>query len=244
MRAFIILSLAAVVYADVGYNYNAGSGGLGSLGAHAGSNGLSGNGALQGLGGAGRLGGIAGSHGVGGGSSAPASSGPAAPATYDKEFYTFTAPENEFENDNDGKQITSIKKNLRVIFIKSPENKGLENAALQLAKQAADDKTAIYVLQKQTDIGSLAQQLQTARSQQSNKPEVHFVKYRTPEDAANAQKAIQSQYNQLAGNSQAHNGGVAPVLNFASRAPAAPGAAPKTPANAYLPSSVLRLFRA
>ncbi|XP_050326947.1 glycine, alanine and asparagine-rich protein-like [Bactrocera neohumeralis] len=263
MRAFIILSLAAVVCADVGYNYKAGGGspatgghnggGSSGLGTHGGSS-LSGHGSSIGLGGLGGNGGssglgsigssnIGGNSGVGAGSSAPVAVSPAAPATYEKEFYTFSAPESEFNNDNAGQQIASVKKNLRVIFIKSPESKGLENAAVQLAKQAAEDKTAIYVLTKQPDIGNLAQQLQNIQSQQSHKPEVHFVKYRTPEDAANAQKAIQSEYDQLAGKSQAHNGGVAPVLNFASRAPVAQGPAPKAPANSYLPSSVLRLFR-
>ncbi|XP_011195481.2 uncharacterized protein LOC105220714 [Zeugodacus cucurbitae] len=262
MRVFIVLSLAAIVCADVGYNYQAG-GGSHSIGGHSGSSGLSTHGGaslsghgssigLSGLGGIGSssgLGGIggssgAGSAGLGGVSSGPVSVSPAAPVQYEKEFYTFSAPESEFNNDNAGQEIVSIKKNLRVVFIKAPENKGLENAAIQLAKQAAEQKTAIYVLTKQPDISNLAQQLQTIKSQQSNKPEVHFVKYRTPEDAANAQKAIQSQYDQLSGKSQAHNGGVAPVLNFASRAPVAPAPAPQAPANSYLPSSVLRLFRA
>lgn len=259
MRAFIILSLAAVVCADAGYNYKTGGGspalgghigggsrGLGtqsgsSLGGHGSSIGLSG---LGGFGGSSGLASIGVSNsGLGGGSSAPVSVSSTAPVTYEKEFYTFSAPENEFNNDNAEQQIASVKKNLRVVFIKAPENKGLENAAVQLAKQAAEDKTAIYVLTKQPDIGSLAQQLQNIKSQQSNKPEVHFVKYRTPEDAANAQKTIQSQYDQLSGKSQAHNGGVAPVLNFASRASIAQGTAPKAPANAYLPSSVLHLLR-
>ncbi|XP_018791402.1 PREDICTED: putative mediator of RNA polymerase II transcription subunit 17 [Bactrocera latifrons] len=293
MRAFIVLCLASVAFADkLGYNYHpvghsdsglsfapggsSGHGGLGGsgglagggspaigghsgggasgLGTHGGSS-LSGHGNSIGLGGLGAIGGTNGLGGIGGtntggntglsaGSSAPVAISPAAAVTYEKEFYTFSAPENEFNNDNAGPQISSVKKNLRVIFIKAPENKGLENAAVQLAKHSIEDKTAIYVLTKQPDIGNLAQQLQNTQSQQSHKPEVHFVKYRTPEDAANAQKAIQSEYDQLAGKSQAHNGGVAPVLNFASRAPVAEGPAPKAPANSYLPSSVLRLFRA
>lgn len=254
MRVLIILSLAAVVCADVGYNYKVGSGSH-VIGGHSGPDGSSGLGshdgyslgrhttsiALVGLGG-----GSGGSKGLGGigDSNSSVSVSPAAPVTYEKEFYTFSAPENEFNNDNAGQQIVSVKKNLRVIFIKAPENKGLENAAAQLVKQAAVDKTAIYVLTKQPDFGNLAQQLQTVQSQQSKRPEVHFVKYRTPGDASNAQKAIQAEYEQLSGTSQSHNGGVAPVLNFASPAQIAEGPAPKAPANAYLPSSVLRLFRA
>jgi len=46
---------------------------------------------------------------------------------------------------------------------------------------------------------------------------VHFVKYRTPEDALNAQRTIQQEYERLGGSSTSHNGGVAPVLDFATK---------------------------
>lgn len=156
---------------------------------------------------------------------------PAAPE-FQKEFFTYTAPEAEFDDDKSlGDLSGSLKKNLRVVFIKGPENNGLSDAALQLAKHAGKEKTAIYVLQKQNDISGLAHQLQNLNRQNTNKPEVHFVKYRTPEDAAHAQHAIQQQYNDLGGNSVSHDGGLAPVLNFASQAPAAPAA----PSNLYIP---------
>ncbi|XP_018783993.1 PREDICTED: uncharacterized protein LOC108965806 [Bactrocera latifrons] len=145
-----------------------------------------------------------------------------APAEVNKEFFTYTAPEHEFNDAGDaGDHANSLKKNLRVIFIKGPENSGLENAALQLAKSAGEERTAIYVLSKQADIGDLANKLQSLNHQNAHKPEVHFVKYRTPADAENAKQAIQSQYEGLGGHTSSHNGGVAPVLNFASKAPAA-----------------------
>ncbi|XP_054747186.1 keratin, type I cytoskeletal 13-like isoform X3 [Anastrepha obliqua] len=294
MRAFFVLCLVAVAYADkLGYNYSpvghsdsglsfspgssgssgslgglgglggssgslgglgglggnvglGGSGGLGGLGSSGGSGSSGSLGGLGGLGGNGGLGGSGGLGGIGGGIGAPAggsgSVGPSysAPAELNKEFYTYTAPDEDF-NDADAVQkvASTLKKNLRVVFIKGPENTGLENAALQLAKHASEDKTAIYVLQKQSDISDLANKLNAIQSQSSHKPEVHFVKYRTPEDAANAQKAIQSQYDQLGGNSQSHDGGVAPVHNLASQAPVR---APEVhaPRNAYLPSSIIR----
>uniref|UniRef100_A0A034WB39 DUF243 domain-containing protein n=1 Tax=Bactrocera dorsalis TaxID=27457 RepID=A0A034WB39_BACDO len=165
-----------------------------------------------------------------------------APVEVNKEFFTYTAPEHEFNDAGDaGDHANSLKKNLRVIFIKGPENSGLENAALQLAKSAGEERTAIYVLSKQADIGDLANKLQSLNHRNSQKPEVHFVKYRTPADAENAKQAIQSQYDGLGGNTSSHNGGVAPVLDFASKAPVAPaaqqyGAAPVGGAeNAYLP---------
>ncbi|XP_054729349.1 uncharacterized protein LOC129238344 [Anastrepha obliqua] len=161
---------------------------------------------------------------------------PIQPASeYNKEFYTYSAPPaNEFEEAH--ASPISVKKSLRVLFIKAPESTAIENAALQLAQSAAEDRTAIYVLTKQADIGALASKLNVQQSN-AHKPEVHFVKYRTSADAENAQRAIQSQYDSLPGASSSHDAGSAPVLNFASQAapaPAAAAAAP-APANQYQP---------
>ncbi|XP_054747245.1 uncharacterized protein LOC129253041 [Anastrepha obliqua] len=268
MRAFVVLCLIAAACADkLGYNYSpvghsdsglsftpgGGSSGLGDIGGLGGSSGLGGVGGLGGSSGLGGVGGLGGSSGLGGfgglggGSSGvgPAASGPSyqAPvAEYEKEFFTYTADENDFsEPAGNDKVVESLKKNLRVIFIKGPEGNGLEKAAVNLAKSVSEDKTAIYVLQKQADLGNLANQLQAQNHIQHSKPEVHFVKYRTPEDAINAQRAIQSQYDQLGGNSQSHDGGAAPVHNFASPV-AQPALRPiSAPGAAYLPSSIFRV---
>ncbi|KAH8417612.1 hypothetical protein KR222_002728 [Zaprionus bogoriensis] len=218
-----------------------GGSGLGGLGGSGlGSSGLSGLGG-SGLGGLGGLGGSGlGSSGLDG----PVSyNAPAPAAELNKEFFTYTANEEDFDEPQALEKVSSsVNKGLRVVFIKGPENRGLENAALALAKQAADQQTAIYVLNKQADIGDLANKLNAIRSNTNNKPEVHFVKYRTPEDAANAQRAIQSQYDSLGGTSQNHNGGVANALNFAS-APHYRQPNAQIPENSYLPSSVLRRLR-
>ncbi|XP_017092712.2 uncharacterized protein TwdlQ [Drosophila bipectinata] len=142
---------------------------------------------------------------------------PAAVDEFSKEFYTYTAPEEEFADREATEHIASmLKRNLRVLFIKSPEHQGLTNAALQLAKQASEQRTAIYVLSKQADIGQLAQRLQNENQAVSHKPEVHFVKYRTPEDAVRAQQLIQQQFDALGGSSRSSDEGVAPVLDFSS----------------------------
>ncbi|XP_054089360.1 uncharacterized protein LOC105220462 isoform X2 [Zeugodacus cucurbitae] len=234
MRAFIVLSLLAVAYADsLGYNYrpvgHSDSGLSFAPGASSGGVG----------------GGLGGSGGLGGNNGAatqvsPSYSAPA--AEFDKEFYSYSADEDAFNEPAGSEQIeASLKKNLRVVFIKGPENNGLENAAANLARLAADQKTAIYVLQKQSDIGDLANKLNSIQGQSAHKPEVHFVKYRTPEDAANAQRAIQSQYDQLGGNSQSHDGGVAPVHNYASEASRPAPRIASAPGSAYLPSSIIRV---
>ncbi|XP_017052388.1 uncharacterized protein LOC108095725 [Drosophila ficusphila] len=162
-------------------------------------------------------------------------------AELQKEFFTYTADEQDFNEPAASEQVSgSLNKALRVIFIKGPENTGLENAAVALAKQAGQQETAIYVLNKQADIGDLSNKLNAIRNNNNNKPEVHFVKYRTNQDAINAQQAIQSQYDQLGGSSTIQNGGVAPVLNFASQPAPQHVAAPSAPGSSYLPASVLR----
>ncbi|KAH8294914.1 hypothetical protein KR018_004286, partial [Drosophila ironensis] len=216
-----------------------GSLGGGSLGGGSLGGGSLGGGLDAGLGGIGSLGGGS----IGGGEAPVAYNAPAATGELEKEFFTFSANEQDFDEPQELERVAgSVNKGLRVVFIKGPENRGLENAALALAKQAAQQETAIYVLNKQTDIGDLASKLNAIRNNNNNKPEVHFVKYRTQEDAANAQKAIQSQYDQLGGTSQAHDGGVAPALNFASAGPIQKANA-QIPDNAYLPTSVFRRLR-
>ncbi|EDV94561.1 uncharacterized protein LOC6567318 [Drosophila grimshawi] len=159
-----------------------------------------------------------------------------APNEFNKEFYSYSAPEQEFNNGPINDQLSnSLRKNLRVLFIKGPENTGLEQAALQLASSASDDRTAIYVLNKQADVSDLANKLNQMKLQANNKPEVHFVKYRTPSDAENAQRVIQAQYDSLPGRSTNHNAGSsAPVLDFASKSGGS-ATSELSPTSAYLP---------
>lgn len=164
---------------------------------------------------------------------------------YNKEFYTYAAPELDFENNIGAEQIAgSLKKNLRVVFIKAPENQGLSNAVLHLARQAIEQRTAIYVLSKQAVVSELANKLQALKSGSTNAPEVHFVKYRTPEDAAHAQLAIQAQYESLDGQSQHSNEGVANFLDFTSpsAAPLAKGQSDSVASVGYLPPIQLSIY--
>ncbi|XP_073818503.1 uncharacterized protein [Musca autumnalis] len=176
-------------------------------------------------------------------------------STLEKEFYTFTANDADFNDGAASNQYNRVaKQGLRVIFIKGPENNGLEDAVLGLAKKAAEQRTAIYVLNKQPDLAGLADKFNNINNNINHKPEVHFVKYRTAEDAANAQRAIQGQYDSLGGTTQHFNGGVASALNFASQAshgsytaagsaPSGQYVAPATPSENYLPASILRRLR-
>lgn len=206
--------MATTARADVsGYSYGASGSGLTANPAGSGFN------ALEHSGNIGSFGGL--SHSSGGGATYHGSqqhSEAPVQTEFTKEFYTFEAPQ---ENNDDAQHLeriaTSLKKNLQIVFIKAPENHGLEHAALSLAKSATDSRTAIYVLHKQADLSTLANNLVNVHTHNAHTPEVHFVKYRTPADAANAQHAIQSQYESLGGSSVHKNGGVAQVLNFASK---------------------------
>lgn len=175
------------------------------------------------------------------GGSTPAEQQYQTPPELLKEFFTYSADERDFQEPINHDQLSrSLRRNLRVLFIKGPEYNGIEDAALSLSRQAAEQQTAIYVLNKQADINDLGNKLNNIRTNNYQKPQVHFVKYRTPEDAINAQRAIQDQYDQLGGVSTHQNGGVAPVLNFASKAPVPDIPAVQEPANSYLPASLLR----
>ncbi|KAH8295381.1 hypothetical protein KR018_010437, partial [Drosophila ironensis] len=117
-------------------------------------------------------------------------------ADFHKHFYAFEAPYDSAEEGDlvETKLADLSQKNLQVVFIKAPENKAVVGALNALAKQSSEDKTAIYVLNKQTDAHDLASQLTALKAQHKHKPQVHFVKYRTEEEAAQAQKHIQAQY--------------------------------------------------
>ncbi|XP_034127336.1 uncharacterized protein LOC117583226 [Drosophila guanche] len=117
-------------------------------------------------------------------------------ADFHKHFYAFEAPyDSSEEADQVETKLASLsQKNLQVVFIKAPENKAVVGALNALAKQTTDDKTAIYVLNKQTDSNELASQLSVLKTQHKHKPLVHFVKYRTEAEALQAQQHIQAQY--------------------------------------------------
>ncbi|XP_054729363.1 uncharacterized protein LOC129238360 [Anastrepha obliqua] len=138
-----------------------------------------------------------------------------APAKYKKEFYYLSAPRENFELPHDFQdQLKSFKKNLRVIFVKAPEHTGIENAALQLVKQSRQSNTVVYVLTKQHNAADLAKKLDQLRVTAPQKPEVVFVKYRTPEEAELAQRTIQSQYESLDGPNYFNYEGSVPTHNF------------------------------
>ncbi|KAH8312792.1 hypothetical protein KR044_012964, partial [Drosophila immigrans] len=122
-------------------------------------------------------------------------------ADFHKHFYAFEAPSDSSEEDLVEHKLSALsQKNLQVVFIKAPENKAVQGALNALVKQSTEDKTAIYVLNKQTDSNELASKITALQAQRKHKPQVHFVKYRTDAEAAHAQQHIQEQYGGVRGH--------------------------------------------
>lgn len=109
-----------------------------------------------------------------------------------KHFWVHSAPE-----DHDEQQIVRYinigqpRKNYNVVFINTPSSN--VNKAKIIAKVApVEDKTAIYVLAKKSNALDLSAEVATP-TPVVNKPEVFFIKYKTPEEAVHAQHTIQGE---------------------------------------------------
>ncbi|EDW65529.2 uncharacterized protein Dvir_GJ19305 [Drosophila virilis] len=132
------------------------------------------------------------------------------PPIISKHFYLHTAPE-----DHDDQQIVRYvnvgrpQKNYRVVFINAPAS--TTSKAKIIANVApVEDKTAIYVLSKKSNALDVSAEVVTQRPA-NHKPEVYFIKYKTPEEAAHAQQTIQANYDALGGSSELSNEGIVPV---------------------------------
>ncbi|XP_017052307.1 uncharacterized protein LOC108095653 [Drosophila ficusphila] len=160
-------------------------------------------------------------------------------AEFHKHFYAFEAPYDSVEEADlvENKLASLSQKNLQVVFIKAPENKAVVGALNALAKQTSEDKTAIYVLNKQTDANELASEIGALKAHHKHKPQVHFVKYRTEAEAAQAQQYIQAQYGggpSVAQPSQASSLGYYPEQRPQYEQDTRPGEYP-APQSTYLP---------
>ncbi|XP_023166600.1 uncharacterized protein LOC111596558 [Drosophila hydei] len=129
-----------------------------------------------------------------------------------KKFYLISAPE---ERGNDGKVKHLVlgrpQKNYRVVFIKAP---GGDNGNVKYTAEFApqEEKTVIYVLSKK-DNDLNAGDIATPAPTQPSKPEVFFIKYKTDEEANQAQKEIQGQYDKLGGTNEFQEDNNAPITS-------------------------------
>ncbi|SPP80408.1 probable basic-leucine zipper transcription factor Q [Drosophila guanche] len=130
-----------------------------------------------------------------------------------KNFFIHSAPEeSDDEVQDELNQLAQQPRNhYNVLFVKTPAQTN-RAAALNLAKTLKQEKTVVYVLAKKTTAADLQDAIAES-PQHINKPEVFFIKYRTPEEAVNAQRQIQSQYDTLGGSSTITDEGVAPITS-------------------------------
>lgn len=127
-----------------------------------------------------------------------------------KHFYLHTAPA---DNDQQAQvrhiQIGQPQKNYRVVFIDTPSSNSAK-AKIIADVAPTEEKTAIYVLSKKQNELDIETEVNTP-APVNNKPEVFFIKYKTPEEAVHAQHTIQAQYDNLGGSSDVSNEGQIPV---------------------------------
>ncbi|XP_055382802.1 uncharacterized protein LOC129612964 [Condylostylus longicornis] len=131
------------------------------------------------------------------------------PPIVSKHIFYHSAPEEPDEEVYEDNSTQQERKHYNVVFIKAP-HQSVKTIATQTAQALNEEKTAIYVLSKKNDVSEIRQALADA-PHHPNKPEVFFVKYRTPEEAQHAQQTIQSQYETLGGSTHVSDEGYAPV---------------------------------
>ncbi|XP_002133723.2 uncharacterized protein TwdlZ [Drosophila pseudoobscura] len=129
-----------------------------------------------------------------------------------KQFYSISPAEDPEELQPRTKHLVigQPRRNYRVIFIRAPTPSSDQvKYTAELAPQ--EERTVIYVLaRKQQELRAqdiVAPQQQAAEQ----KPDIFFIKYKTNEEAAAAQHEIQTQYDQLGGNTEIAAPYVAPV---------------------------------
>ncbi|XP_062125436.1 transcription factor SPT20 homolog [Drosophila sulfurigaster albostrigata] len=131
-----------------------------------------------------------------------------------KDIYVHVPPAEEPEERYPQPQlpIGPPRKHYRIVFIKAP-TPSASKAAVRVKQAPVEEKTIIYVLTKKPDPLDLQAAIEEAAPKQISKPEVFFIKYKTQEEAAHAQRTIQAQYDQLGGTTQISDEGVAPVTS-------------------------------
>ncbi|XP_034663437.1 uncharacterized protein DDB_G0285291 [Drosophila subobscura] len=160
-----------------------------------------------------------------------------------KDIYVHVPPAEDSEEHypQPALPIAPPRKHYRIVFIKAP-TPSVSKAALRVQQAPVEEKTIIYVLTKKPDPLDLQTALEEVAPKQPSKPEVFFIKYKTQEEAAHAQRTIQAQYDQLGGTSQVSDEGVAPVTSVigvldSQRASGAPiGGLTGVVPNRYLPA--------
>ncbi|XP_065357065.1 uncharacterized protein LOC135951351 [Calliphora vicina] len=128
----------------------------------------------------------------------------------DTEYFHYTAPD-DVNDVTDARRLAGLLHPQRVVFIKNPENNIFSRTAEELAKQQSLN---IYVLQRQMDFAGLRSQLQEIRDRVEHKPNVQFIKYRTPDDIERAKQAVYNDFESIPGPSKYHQNHQTPIYEF------------------------------
>lgn len=145
-----------------------------------------------------------------------------------KQFYSISPAEDPEDLEPRTKHLVigQPRRNYRVIFIRAPTgNSEHVKYTAELAPQ--EERTVIYVLtRKQQELEAADIMAPQQKSQVEQKPDVFFIKYKTNDEAAAAQREIQTQYDQLGGNTEIAAPYVAPIksVNGALSSPQYPAA--------------------
>lgn len=96
------------------------------------------------------------------------------------------------------------RKHYRIVFIKAP-TPSVSKAQLRVKQAPVEEKTIIYVLTKKPDPLDLQAAIEEVAPKQPSKPEVFFIKYKTQEEAAHAQRTIQGKQHPHRSHLQCHS---------------------------------------
>jgi len=78
-------------------------------------------------------------------------------------------------------------------------------SSLRIKQAPVEEKTIIYVLTKKPDPLDLQAAIEEIAPKQPSKPEVFFIKYKTQEEAAHAQRTIQGKQHPHQSNRTTHS---------------------------------------
>lgn len=103
-----------------------------------------------------------------------------ATTTIQKHIYVHIPPADSEEAAQVIAPAVNHQKHYKIIFIKAPSAPSIAPQLLQQQQQISEEKTLVYVLVKKPEAIVLPQQSQQA--QQTSKPEVFFIKYKTEKE--------------------------------------------------------------
>uniref|UniRef100_A0A1A9UFL1 DUF243 domain-containing protein n=1 Tax=Glossina austeni TaxID=7395 RepID=A0A1A9UFL1_GLOAU len=131
-----------------------------------------------------------------------------------KHFFIHAAPEDADEEYRE-KHITlgPAKKHYNIVFIKSPSVSN-RKTAVKISPASHEEKTIIYVLNKKAEAAEIHAEI-LEQPTTTTKPQVVFIKYKTDEEAANAQEYIKTKFEALGDSTgRVSDEGTAPIVSI------------------------------